>query len=927
MGPVLCPVVVGRDDEVSALAAAVDGAAAGDGRCVVVLGEAGIGKSRLAREAAAMAAGRGLVVVNGRAVPASSASPYRPVSEALMQLVRSRPLPGDDPSLARWLPALAALLPSAEAEAAAAGPPARGEAVLQLVGRLAPEGLAMVLEDLHWADPDTVALVEYLADNLSGLPFLLLFTARTEPSTAALDLARRQRGRPGITQLALDRLADADVERMVELCRPHGEASVASRVVRTADGVPLLVEELLAAGGIPESISDTVGERLCSMAAAERTVIEAAAVLGRQFDWSLLAEASGEPAEVVSRALSAAVDRQLVVWEDEEFRFRHALTREAVLASVLPPRRRELAARTLAAVDAAHPDLPAPWPDVAADLAVRAGDRGRAGRLLLSSGCRSLDLGALATAVDALRRAAELLEGSPERSGAELALIEALALAGRVEEAAAVGLRLIGRLGDAAPTTAERVEAHLRLAQAAVGASRWTMARHHLAESGALDPFVFDGVARARAGVLAAEAALAGDGDHSEARRLASEVLEMDDVPASVQCHALEVLGRSHRLVDLDPAADAFGRALRRAEEAGLPLWRLRALHELGTVELFTHHGVERLEEALDLALSTGAQSTAAVLQLQLSALYTARWQLDRCDQLAASAARTGERLRLDAVRAKALVFLAGTASMRADLDSTDELIRQTAAVAPDDAMLRGFCLQTRGMAALLAGDRAGAEADFGAGAELLGALPHAEPAATRGLWPVLLAAAGDRRAAAELERIRRSSVVVLRLNRGMLGYAEAVLAGRGGQPARAAALVAQADDDFVNCDGWRHLARWLSADAAAAAGWGHPGRWLEEAAAYFESVGLTWAAADCRGRSAAGDTNPWAALGVTDREADVLRLLAAGRPNKEIAAALHLSPRTVEKHVENLLRKTGSRSRTELAVTAGATWRSSPAT
>src|SRR5262249_43277125 len=86
--------------------------------------------------------------------------------------------------------------------------------------------------------------------------------------------------------------------------------------------------------------------------------------------------------------------------------------------------------------------------------------------------------GALATAIGTLRRAADLLEGTPEREQAELLLVEALALAGRVEEAAAAGGHLITRLGTEAPEL--RTEGHLRLSQAAVGASRWEMARHHL---------------------------------------------------------------------------------------------------------------------------------------------------------------------------------------------------------------------------------------------------------------------------------------------------------------------------------------------------------------------------------------------------------------------------------------------------------------
>jgi hypothetical protein len=121
VGQVLCPVLVVRRAEIQALESVLDGAIAGRGGCAVITGEAGIGKSRLIRELSHMAAGRQVPVVMGRAVPASTRAPYRPVTEALLQLPRRQPLPGD-PSLARWLPHLAVLLPGAVAGDWAAHP-------------------------------------------------------------------------------------------------------------------------------------------------------------------------------------------------------------------------------------------------------------------------------------------------------------------------------------------------------------------------------------------------------------------------------------------------------------------------------------------------------------------------------------------------------------------------------------------------------------------------------------------------------------------------------------------------------------------------------------------------------------------------------------------------------------------------------------
>jgi predicted ATPase len=409
VGDVLCPVLVGRRAEIQALESALAGALAGQGGCAVITGEAGIGKSRLMRELAQMAAGRRVPVVVGRAVPASANAPYRPVTEALLQLLRRRPLP-DDPSLAPWLPHLAGLVPGAVPGGPAArldrgvdSQAVRGEAVLRLLRRLGPDGLVAALEDLHWADPDTVALVEYLADNAVGQPLLFAVSLRTDPPSPAWDLARRQRGRAGIVHLPLGRLSEREVAEMIAACSPGADAEERSRVARVSEGVPLFVEELLASPGIPESISETIRERLAEFPDDERAVLEAAAVMGHHFDSEILPTASGQPTEVVSRALARSVDRVLVTADGARFEFRHALIREAVLTCTLPTRLRRAAANALAAVDAAHPDLAGGWRDVAADLAARSGDRARAGRLLRDSGRYSLEVGALATAAGTLR--------------------------------------------------------------------------------------------------------------------------------------------------------------------------------------------------------------------------------------------------------------------------------------------------------------------------------------------------------------------------------------------------------------------------------------------------------------------------------------------------------------------------------------------
>jgi DNA-binding NarL/FixJ family response regulator len=178
----------------------------------------------------------------------------------------------------------------------------------------------------------------------------------------------------------------------------------------------------------------------------------------------------------------------------------------------------------------------------------------------------------------------------------------------------------------------------------------------------------------------------------------------------------------------------------------------------------------------------------------------------------------------------------------------------------------------------------------------------------------------GPFRAVDAVVEARRLGVSAFRMNAGLLDYADAVLAGRAGDRHRADTLATRAAANFVNSGTWAVLARYLAAPAARSEGWGGPQVWLAEAADVFSIHGLDRLAARAGELQRAGEPNPWAAEGITNREADVLRLIGQGLANKEIASRLRVSPRTVEKHVESLLRKTGTRTRVDLALRAGTT-------
>jgi len=694
-------------------------------------------------------------------------------------------------------------------------------------------------------------------------------------------------------------------------CRPGAPEELVARVQRSADGVPLFVEEILASPGVPASFDAAVRARLAELDNADRRVVEAAAVLGRQVAWELLPAVTGLSQERVWEALDRGVACALLVRDRDLLRFRHALTREAVAEGIRPPDRRVLARTALQVVERAGPESDPGWQGLAAELALQAGDGLRAGRLLAESGLAAFAAGALPTAVESLRRAAALLDGEAELAGVRLALVRALTAAGEVDDALAEGERLVAafRVEGAGQLAATQVE----LAEAAAAAARWQLAERYLAAAGLPGPGGAPEV-NLRACVLAAEVAFAA-GRAGDARALLNGPLGGGHADPEVRCRAFELLGRIERLTDLGAARDAFEQALATAQAANLPVRSLQALHELGTIELFDRGGTRRLSQAREIAQRLGAMGTQAVLDLQLTAAYLGRFAAGDAERHARAALAVSDRLGLQAVTAKALSGLAETCAQRRQRAEMEHYLAMAAVADPGDPFTAAFAWgQCRGMLALFDDDWPTALSCLGRGVQLLGGAAHPEPVEFRALWPLLLAHFADPRAADELRQAAGSGLTVAFANRGLLGYAQAILAGREGHRDEAAECALRADAYLARFPVWADLARLCAAEAAATDRWGHPGRWLSDAAATFTDHGLGPLAERCQRQLSQLSTS---LTGVTRREADVLQLLSQGLANKEIGARLHLSPRTVEKHVESLLRKTGSRSRTQLATYA----------
>jgi DNA-binding CsgD family transcriptional regulator len=273
-----------------------------------------------------------------------------------------------------------------------------------------------------------------------------------------------------------------------------------------------------------------------------------------------------------------------------------------------------------------------------------------------------------------------------------------------------------------------------------------------------------------------------------------------------------------------------------------------------------------------------------------------------------------------------ALIFQATAHAIRGEEGPMEDRIAEAVALAPGDRDVTGCAWgHCRATFCLLAADLYAAHARMTTGAGLLLSSPATIAPPFLGLWPLLGALLG-RDAADAAVRVRAAHGTRHLVVAALLGYADAVAAGRQGRTADAEAAFAAADRQMGPLVAWyRQYARRLAAEAALADGWGEPVAWLREAAAYFAARGDDRVAAACRALlrwvgapvpRPAGDGDlpgPLRALGVTEREADVLRLVAQGLGNREIAERMFLSPRTVEKHVASLLSKTGLR-RAQLA-------------
>jgi len=433
----LCPVTIGRSIELEALRAFL----ALPGGVLLISGEAGVGKSRLVREARSLAEARGICVLEGRCFEADHALPFAPALDILGGLVESygaeevaRLAGGAAPDLARLLPELAAQTSVSTLDGVDVELAKRRlfDGFARLVNSFAHGNpLLLVSEDIHWADMSSLDLLLHLARRTEREPLFLLLTYRSDETDGDLQhfLATLDRGRLA-TEIQLDHLDAGQVAAMLQaICGVVDSvpAALLHTVYTLTEGNPFFIEEVLTTLGadqrlisaegawtqedlhylrIPRSVHDAVRRRLDPLSTQARNILTLAAMVGHRFDFDLLRALSGLDEMELFDLVKELIAAQLVV-EDagDHFAFRHALTREAINAGLLDRERRMLHRRIADALVQLHAGSPETWLDELSAHYFAAGAWTQALDTARRAGARAFALHAPRVAAEHLTRA------------------------------------------------------------------------------------------------------------------------------------------------------------------------------------------------------------------------------------------------------------------------------------------------------------------------------------------------------------------------------------------------------------------------------------------------------------------------------------------------------------------------------------------
>ena len=932
--------LVGRVRELEALGRALDATHAGRGSTVLITGEAGIGKTRLASEVARRAGEVGFEVMLGRSMDLVGAElPYQPFVDALRRGGHSLRLDARPPGsqLTVFEEALALL-----AERAAATP------------------VLLILEDLHWADNSTLDLVIFLSHNLDGRRVLLLATYRADEPSVADRLHRLADGvRRSGSVLPLD-LGPLTGDELADLLHAHGDAlptALTAAVIARAEGNPFFAEELAAAAGdlngqLPPGLRSLLLRRMTKLDGATRDLLRLAAAAGHEVSYPVLRATGGLAEGDLRESLRQAVEHGLLVAEQASgtFRFRHALLAEAVYATILPGEREDLHAR-LADELARGPAPPT------AELARHWAVAGRASEALVASvdaADQAEAVFGLAEALAHVERALVLWHAVPDAGhlgkwsladlcsrGAELA--SQVGAAGRAVELARRAIELCGprnthraallqvRLGEYLYETGEDEAALAALARAVEMVPARSPTAEHAYVLGSLAGGLMVSWRHADSLPIGERAlGLARGVGAGEAEVRALTVVGSD----------LAYLGRGEEgLVHLN-------QALKLAEEIG-DYWGLdRAYVNLTDVLTMLGRPGESARlglEGLDVLRRHGIES--AVLGANTVEALFAIGEWAEADRLSAAALRSIP----DSFRPFLCLFRVALELGRGEVEPAREHLRDALPARGQD---RGQGIYEILVAELALCEYRWMDADRAVDSAL--AMVRSGHAQQLRVWYC----AKGLRAQAELAALARARRDADAVGRSFERSRELITVAREAEASattpNAAAWLALAEAEYARaCDAqrpelWsaaaaaldrvergplaaycrRHEAEALVAAGASRTEAGGP---LREAYAVAIRLGagplvreIELLAQRARIDVAVRDAPPTGTvpsaeevLGLTAREAEVLELLARGRTNREIAATLVISVRTAGIHVSHILRKLGVPNRLEAAAIA----------
>jgi DNA-binding CsgD family transcriptional regulator/tetratricopeptide (TPR) repeat protein len=962
---VVSPVFAGRDAELAVLADAFSAAAGGTPGTVLVGAEAGGGKSRLATEFTARVRARARVLAGGCVELSAAGLPYAPFAAALRELVRERGaaevtalLPGQVPG------ELAMLLPGFGAPPLGADPETTRvrlfELVLALLEALAEQQpLVLVIEDLHWADRPTCDLLSFLVRNLRQAAVLLVVTFRSESLHDTHPLRRLLAGlerMDGVTRLDLPRLSRDQVAAQLEgiLGRRPALAAVGALHER-GGGNPLFTEALVNRDGtvsseLPGSLRDLLLGAVKDLPEPAQQLLRVAAVGGTRVGHGLLAAVTraddtglrSAVAAGLTAGLRAAVAANVLVSDGDGYAFRHDLIREAVLGDLLPGERAQ-AHRRFAEVLEADPSL---GPDGSVAIAVARHWLGARDveRAMITAWRAAAAAGASFAYAEQLMMADQVLQlwdqvpDPAERTGTDhvgvlMLAADAARWAGQPER----GLALV----ETALTGANQGEQRAALLRRRAGFRQDLLLPGQIADlQAALD--LAGGPGQAHAEILAQLCwALMREDRCDQAERLAGELRDL-----------ATGLGDAEHETEAAMALAAL--AARRGEDTVATLWRARdaaVSAGSGRLEAWSYLTITNVLEGLgrhELAIQAGREGLARARRLGLTRQIAAPIAANLADSLT-SAGRWDEAVEiLDEVlsldlpalgHAHSLGVRAGIAIARGEDEIAEHTLQQLRALpAGVRAEVQRLLLQARveidywlaqgDLSAALDGAREILEYDL-----------TADP---RYSWP-LLAAAMQACAGAIAAGLTRRAADLPGLRDALLERAAGIARRNPVEDAYAATFAASAGNA-----GGQDLAGWDAAAAAwEAAGQPYPLGYalfraaaagtadregtvsrLSRAAELADQLGAGPLRAQIgllarRARvplASAGSGGPAsgaAPFGLTAREQEVLRLVAAGCGNREIAAELFISPRTASVHVSNILGKLNVASRGEAAAVA----------